>query len=213
MGPTSSAEGLSPSSKNPEGTKLDLERVAECAALCTNTDLEAQAGHEWGQSVDRAMMSLASQLSEKRIPEGLCRITQSCRDNTLEVVFMRGEAGSLPLSFRRGSLADVLPGCRSYVHHGQVLPLKDTDIGVGCAEAVGELQVQGMQVMALAMGGQGYELTLVGLVGLMLPPPADGSPEGAVPGGVVPEDGLPGDGVPALGCFKDILKLIRSLNP
>ena len=156
------------SSDDHAGTGKDLERIAECATLCNNANIEH--GKLLGQPTEGALLALAMKLSIKNFKEQGERIKEvpfSSETKVMEVVY---QLGSGSVSFVKGALETVLSRCDSYLHHGKILPLDGSSVPADSVRYSSELGGRGLRVLALARGGNTGKLTYLGLVAMQDPP-------------------------------------------
>jgi len=151
-----------------EGTRKDLEQLAECATHCNNASIDG--GNLLGQPTEGALLSLALKLSSKEYKtEGkrLKEIPFSSESKVMEVIH---QVGSNNVSFVKGALEKVLVRCDSYLHHGKIMPLDGSSIPKDSVRFCAELGGRGLRVIALAKGVQGAKLSFLGLVAMQDPP-------------------------------------------
>ena len=150
------------------GTQKDLERLAECATLCNNANIDN--GTLLGQPTEGALLALAMKLSMKNFKEQGERFKEipfSSETKVMEVVY---QIGSGQVSFVKGALETVLVRCDTYLHHGKILPLDGSSVPADSVRYCAELGGRGLRVLALARGTTGHKLTFLGLVAMQDPP-------------------------------------------
>jgi len=160
-------------SEDHSGTRKDLERLAECAVLCNNASIEHGSGKLRGQPTEGALLSLAGKLSVKRFEEGVKRLKEipfSSDTKTMDVV-CEVPGSNTPVSFVKGALEMVLARCDTYLRHGKILALADTDVPAASVKVCAEMGGRGLRVLALARGMEiGGRLTFLGMVAMQDPP-------------------------------------------
>ena len=103
------------SSEDHDGTWLDLEIVAECAALCHRPTI--LAGEEWGPHYDRVLLTLAAKLSARKYS---ALVTEPGRVIELPSALVVQHTLGIPeggqVAFMKGCLPTVLAECNSFRH-------------------------------------------------------------------------------------------------
>ena len=100
-------------SEDNDGTNLDLEVLAECAALCHRSNI--LDGKEWGLHCDRILLALAAQLSACKYSD-LVAEPGKVFELPSALVVQHTLTGGSQVAVMKGCLSAVLAECDTFRH-------------------------------------------------------------------------------------------------
>ncbi|KAI6646429.1 Calcium-transporting ATPase type 2C member 1-like isoform X2 [Oopsacas minuta] len=146
----------------------DLESLVLAGTLCNNARIDAD-GKLLGQSTEGALLRLSQKLGVSHLRRSYKRLTEhpfSSESKVMSVLVSNINEPIKQLWYIKGALENVLPNCRSFFGHKELLTEEDREDIRSAALMMGR---KSLRVLAVAQGPETDQLFFLGLFGIRDP--------------------------------------------